>query len=128
LKTKIEGKKMIDKKEVKRQYKQNPPDMGIYQIRNMVNGKILIGCSNNLNGKLNSHRFQLSNGFHINAELQKEYKQYGEENFVFEIIDKLEPKDDPAYSYDDDLCTLEELWLEKLQPYGEKGYNKKKQK
>jgi group I intron endonuclease len=117
---------MIDKKEMKRQYKQNPPPMGIYQIRNLVNGKLLIGNSKNLNGKLNSHKFQLNSGVHINPELQKEYNQYGEENFVFEIVDKLDPKEDPAYNYDDDLITLEELWLEKLEPYGEKGYNRKK--
>jgi hypothetical protein len=114
---------MIDKKELKRQYKQNPPCMGIYQIRNLVNGRILIGCHKNLNGKLNSHRFQLNNGSHINSELQKEYNQYGEANFTFETLDKLEPKDDPAYNYDDDLTTLLELWSEKLQPYGDRGYN-----
>jgi group I intron endonuclease len=117
---------MIDKKELKRQYKQNPPPMGIYQIRNLVNGKILIGNSKNLTGKSNSYKFQLNSGLHINSDLQKEYKQFGEENFVFEILDKLEPKDDPAYVYDDDLNTLEELWQEKLQPYDEKGYNKRK--
>ena len=34
--------------------------------------------------------------------------------------------EDPLYDYKEDLKTLEELWLEKLQPYDEKGYNQRK--
>ncbi|MCX6174164.1 MAG: GIY-YIG nuclease family protein [Ignavibacteriales bacterium] len=115
---------MIDKKEMKKQYKQTLPFMGIYQIKNFINGKIFIGNSKNLHGKSNSYKFQLNSGLHINRDLQEDYIKYGEQNFTFEILDTLEPKDDPAYKYDDDLKTLEDLWLEKLQPFGEKGYNK----
>jgi len=41
-------------------------------------------------------------------------------------VDYLEPKDGPDYNYTNDLAVLEDMWLEKLQPYDEKGYNKKK--
>jgi len=115
---------MLDKKEIKKQYKQTLPPMGIYQIKNLINGKIFLGSSKNLHGKSNSYKFQLNSGLHINRELQEDYSKYGEDNFTFEVLDKLEPRDDPSYNYDDDLKTLEELWLEKLQPYGEKGYHK----
>ena len=115
---------MIDKKELKNQYKQVLPPMGIYQIKNSLNEKIFIGSAKNLHGKSNSYKFQLDSGLHINKELQEDYSKYGEANFTFEILDQLEPKDDPAYKYDDDLKTLEELWIEKLQPFGAKGYNK----
>jgi hypothetical protein len=30
------------------------------------------------------------------------------------------------YEYQADLTLLEELWLEKIQPYGERGYNDRK--
>ena len=114
---------MIDKKELKRQYKQSPPPMGVYQIRNLVNNKIFISSGQNLNGKSNSFKFQLSSGLHYNSELQKDYNKYGEENFVFEVLDTLEPKEDPLYNYAEDLKTLLELWIEKLQPFDDKGYN-----
>ena len=117
---------MIDKKELKKQYKQTLPPIGVYQIRNLANGKIFIGSSKNLNGKSNSFRFQLSAGLHINRQLQTDYTQFGEENFVFEVLDYLEPKEYLAYDFTSDLTTLEELWIEKLQPFGEKGYNKLK--
>ena len=65
---------MIDKKELKKQYKQTLQPMGIYQIKNLVNGKIFIGSAKNLPGKLNSVKFQLENGSHMNSELQKDFK------------------------------------------------------
>ena len=43
---------MIDKKELKKQYKQTLQPMGVYQIKNLVNGKIFIGSVKNLPGKL----------------------------------------------------------------------------
>jgi hypothetical protein len=118
---------MLDKKEIKRQYKQTVQPMGIYRIKNVTNGKIFIGSSKNLNGTFNSCKLQLKTGnFISNRELQKDYTESGEANFVFDIVDRLEPKDDLKYDYSDDLKVLEEMWMEKLQPYGEKGYHKKK--
>jgi group I intron endonuclease len=115
----------MDKKELKKQYKQTLTQMGVYQIKNLVNGKIFIGSAKNLPGKLNSNKFQLEHKSHINHELQKDYIELGEKNFVFELLDELEPKEeDPAYDYTRDLKALENMWLEKLQPFGDKGYNK----
>ena len=31
----------MDKKEIREQYKRLPPDMGIYQVKNLASGKIL---------------------------------------------------------------------------------------
>jgi group I intron endonuclease len=120
---------MIDKKESKKKYKQTVQPMGVYQIRCTANGKIFIGSSKNLPGKFNSLKFQLKMGSYFPlAELQSDYAQYGEEKFSFEVLDYLEPKEDPLYDYSDDLAVLEDLWVQKLQPFGEKGYNKKKEK
>ncbi len=114
---------MIDKKELKKKYKQTLPPMGIYQIRNLVNNKVFVNSGLNLTGKSNSYKFQLSSGLHFNSQLQKDFNQYGEDKFAFEILDTLEPQDDPSYNYEDDLKTLLELWIDKLQPYDDKGYN-----
>jgi hypothetical protein len=119
---------MNDRKELIRKYKQTPLPMGVFQVRNTQNGKILAGKSKALDTKYNSILFQLKMGSFPNKELQNDFVTFGEAVFVYKILDRLEPKDDPLYNYDDDLKTLEELWLDKLQPYGEKGYNTKKQK
>ncbi len=113
----------MDKSELKRHYKDNPPDMGVYQIKNLANNKILIGSHKNLLSRINRHKFELKFGSEGNKGLLEDYKKYGENNFSFEIIDVLKPKDDPDYDYTEDLQVLEELWKEKLNPYGNNGYN-----
>jgi len=117
---------MKDKKEIKKLYKQIVQPMGIFQIKNLASGKIYIGRSTDLNGKINSEKFQLKNNLHMNRELQNDFNDLGEEKFSFEILDRLLPKEKPDYDYDGDLQALKEMWLEKLQPFGTKGYHKKK--
>ena len=114
------------KKELIREYKQNHPQMGVWQIRNMVNGKVLIGASQNLPGILNRHQFALKLGSHQNRILQAEWNELGSENFAFEILDEITPNEEGGNDYLADLAFLEELWIEKLNPFGERGYNERK--
>ena len=114
------------KKELKRAYQQNHPPMGVYQIRNLANEKVFVGSSVNLPGIFNRQRFQLQAGSHQNKALQVDWNQFGEAGFAFEVLDELSPKEDPAYDYRADLVLLEDIWLDQLQPYGERGYNEPK--
>lgn len=114
------------KKELKREYRETPTPMGIYQVRNIVNDKVLIGSSLNLPGVLNRNTFQLKAGAHPNTSLQSEWNEFGSDSFAFEVLDELSATEGPSHDYRADLAFLEEFWLEKLQPYGERGYNKKK--
>jgi hypothetical protein len=113
------------KKELKQEYKQSHQPMGVYQIRNLVNGKVLVGATLNLPGILNRHKFQLKMGGHPNKALQAEWREFGEASFAFEVLDELTPREDPAHDYRVDLAFLEGLWLEQVQPYGDRGYNEK---
>lgn len=96
--------------------------MGVFQIRNLVNGKVFIGSGKNLPGKINSHRFQLEAGSHRNKELQGDFIRYGKEEFAFDVLDYLEPAKEHSrelsYDYTDDLEALENLWREKLMQSG----------
>lgn len=116
----------MNKKELKKEYQQNHTPMGVFQIRNLVNDKVFVGSSLNLPGIINRHKFALGMGGHQNKALQAEWKEFGADNFVFEILDELTPVSDPQHDYREDLKQLEDLWLEKLEPYGERGYNEKK--
>jgi len=117
---------MSSKKDLIRAYKQRIAPMGVFRVANTANGKILIGSSKSLDTKFNSILFQLKIGRFPNPALQADFETCGETKFSYEIIDTLEPKDDPLYNYDDDLKILEELWVDKLKPFGEKGYNSEK--
>lgn len=79
-----------------------------------------------LNGKLNSEKFQLKNDMHMNRELQGDFNELGENQFVFEVMDRLVVKEDPGSNYGNDLLILESMWLEKLQPYAAGGYHQRK--
>lgn len=116
----------MDKKEAIREYKLSHRPMGVFQIRNKTNEKVFIDSSNNIPGKINRHRFALNAGQHASKRLQADWSDLGESAFEFETIEPLEPRNDPQYDYRSDLTTLEDLWIEKLQPFGEKGYNERK--
>ena len=114
---------MSDRAELKRQYKEAIPQMGVFAVRNRANGKILLGASLNLPGMLNRTRFQLQMGVHPNTALQRDWTDGGPDGFSFEVLDELKPVATPGHDYTEDLRTLESLWLDKLQPFGDAGYN-----
>ena len=115
--------KVKTKQDIKREYKERKIPAGIFQVKNSVNGKVLLGSSLNLEGPLNSHKFMLKIGLHRNEALQKDWNEYGPDKFVFEILEIVKVKDDPNFNLSDELTLLEQIWLEKLQPFGERGYN-----
>ena len=114
---------MKSPKDIKKEYKERKKDAGVFQVKNTENGKVLLGSSLNLEGPLSGHRFMLTIGRHRNEDLQREWNEYGPDAFVFEILEVVQVKDDPGFNLDDELTLLEEIWLEKLQPFGERGYN-----
>lgn len=116
---------MDKRKALIQEYKQNPPPAGVYRITNTANGKIFVGRGMNVQAKLNSHQAQLSMACHRNKTLQQDWKRYGAKQFTFEVLDVLELKNESPQQQREELAALEELWLDKLQPYGEQGYNRK---
>jgi hypothetical protein len=115
----------MDKKARLREYKETPRPAGVYQIRNTASGKSFVGASVNLPAILNRHRSELRAGGHRNRELQKDWDEFGAEAFEFEVLDTLAPQGRPDYDPSADLHALEGLWLDKLSPFGERGYNPK---
>lgn len=75
--------------------------IGIYRIKNLVNNKCYYGSSKKIEKRLIRHRRELNNNIHINCVLQRAWNKYGEQNFIFEIVE---------------LCTIE-LLLEIEQKY-----------
>ena len=116
---------MKTRKELKDEYKQMKPRMGIFAIRHIASGRIYIARATNLDLIWNAEKFKLDSGGHPNHALQKDWNDFGAEQFVFEILHELKPSDDPAQDVRSELKALEELTIEDLQPFDEKGYNRK---
>jgi len=104
----------------KQYYEKNKENMksAIYQIKNIKNNKIYIGCSTQLERRWRTHEGLLKKGKHKNSFLQKEYDKYGKDVFVYSILKE--------YQNDIQFQDLEKeetrLILEKKQN-GEKLYN-----
>jgi len=115
-----------DKKQLKKDYQQTPRPMGVFLIRNNTSDKVLVGTSLDLPGIINRHKFQLDAGVHPNKALQADWNEFGAANFAFEIVDELTPRAGETIDYRAELEALEDLWLERLQPFNERGYNSPK--
>lgn len=113
---------MNRKAELKQQYKEMKVEAGVYQIKNTINQKVWIDSTRNLK-TINGKQFQLKMGSHPNKQLQTEWQEYGEDAFVFEVLEVLKKKETGYFDEADELKKLEEKWLQQLQPYGERGYH-----
>lgn len=113
---------MSRRQELNQIYKEIKIEAGVYQIRNTKNGKIFVAGTNNLK-TINGKRFELQMGTSYNKPLQQEWKEYGDDAFVFEILETIVPKQDPFYDLKGAVSKREAYWIEKLEPFGEKGYN-----
>lgn len=64
--------------------------IGIYRIKNLINGKCYYGSSKEIEKRWKTHLNQLRNKKHINCILQNAWNKYGEDNFIFEIVEECE--------------------------------------
>lgn len=76
---------------------------GIYKIINAVNNKFYIGSAVDLKRRKARHFSELRNGKHNNRHLQAAWVKYGEQAFVFVVVEALA---DGA-----DLLAAENVWL-----------------
>lgn len=115
---------MKSKKELKDSYKEMKFKIGVFQIRNIVNNKIYIESSLDLVAIWNRYRFQLNNGLHTNISLQKEWNEFGQDNFRYEILSEIKQDDKKTIdNYRKEAKQLETMFIEDLLPFGDKGYN-----
>lgn len=116
---------MKTRKDLKEEYKNLKIDMGVFQIRNLVNGKIFVGSSQDLKAFWNAQKWQLDFGMHRNAKLQADWKEFGAEQFSYEILGLIKQSDEAGVDYKKELKLLEKLYVEELQPFDDKGYNQR---
>ncbi len=103
-------------------YKLARKAAGVYGVRNLQSGRLLLGSSVNLHGPLNRHRSELRNGSHRCAELQADWKRLGEDLFSFEILDRV-PEALEGLERDAALKELEQKWLAACAPGSPACYN-----
>lgn len=75
----------------------------IYKIINLTSGKFYVGSTTNTRERFRTHRKKLRLGKHHCAHLQAAWSKYGEDSFVFHIVETV-----PAEC---DLQQAEDIWL-----------------
>ena len=105
---------MNTKKELKEAYKQMKIPMGVFQIRNISNNKFLIDHSIDMESKWNRHKMELKFGNHRNRSFQKDWNEYGEEYFVFEVLSEIKSRDQENINYNKELKMLQDMVTEEL--------------
>lgn len=76
---------------------------GIYKIINIINNKFYVGSAVDLKRRKTRHFSELRTGKHNNRHLQAAWVKYGEQAFVFVVVEELSP--------DADLLAAENVWL-----------------
>ena len=113
-------------KRLKREYKDALRPLGVFLIRNTTNDKVFLAGGIDLVGVMNRHRYQLSHGSHVNRELQADWNELGSGKFEFEILEQMEPARDSTFDSRKELEFMLKMWLERLRPFRDRGYNQPK--
>jgi len=128
-KMKPKDKKTSKRKELVQAYiakeAEKETESGVYQVKNMTNGKVFIGTARNI-AKLNGLTFQLNTGSFINKALQKEWTELGEEGFEITVLEAF--ADEDVVNPTKKLKELERHFKDTLQPFGDNGYHKQLKK
>lgn len=80
---------------------------GIYQIRNLVNGKRYIGSAVRIKSRWATHVSELNSGKHGNRYLLSSWRKYGPSAFAFEVIENCEKSS---------LIEREQFWMDLENP------------
>jgi group I intron endonuclease len=86
-----------------------PKISGIYKIINKINGKYYVGSAINFAKRWREHRRKLNKNIHHNLHLQSAWNKYGEVNFLFEIVEKINEK--ITGKFNKKLIELEQKYL-----------------
>ncbi len=89
---------------------------GIYRIENILNRKVYIGSSLDIERRFKQHKQDLKENRHHSYKLQNDFNKYGNfDNFAFEIIEQTECSRT-------ELLVIEQYYIDRYNAY-ETGYN-----
>lgn len=93
---------------------------GVYKIENTINGKIYIGESVKVEDRWIKHKKDLKSNNHHSHKLQRDWNEYGEESFKFELMLSIEHRDMRIVK---GFCVLKEEEYIKKYDTCKNGYN-----
>jgi len=101
----------VSRKQAIQDYKNRPPDRGVFAVRCAASGQVWVGASMDLTPSHNAIWFALRLGRHRNAALQAAFLAHGEGSLHFEILERLD-KDMEPMAVRDLLTVKTRHWAE----------------
>ena len=102
----------------KYQFDENDNSNGIYKFENQINHKIYIGQAENLRKRYKKHFSNIKDNSH-QEDFYKALREYGWDNFSYEILEKFSP----AEYNEEKLDNLECFYIKKYNSLKPNGYN-----
>jgi hypothetical protein len=88
---------------------------GVYQVRNLRTGRVLLASANDLAAARNRFAFAVSTNSCVYHDLAADWRAFGADAFVFEELEGLaRGVDQSPAAFAADIKELEALWREKL--------------
>jgi group I intron endonuclease len=81
--------------------------LGIYQIKNELDGKFYIGSSCDIKRRISTHKYFLRNNSHSNLHLQRAWNKYEEKSFTFSLLEECNAEN---------LHEKEQFYIDSLNP------------
>ena len=105
------------RKEIVSNYKENPPEAGVYRVVNTQTGKSLIGSTTNLDSIYAKLRFARTtgNGSALDMRLRDDVRRYGVDAFEVQTLEVIERRPETTdLELRDELKVLESLCRERF--------------
>ena len=110
------------RRQLRKEYNKIKIYMGVIKVTNTSNGKMFVSGFPNLKNKWLTLKAHMESGRHPNAAFQKDWNTFGADAFTYEVLEQ--KATDTIADVPWEVKMMEKSWLLKLQPFGEKGYNK----
>ena len=99
---------------LRRAYEERSKQAGVFRVVNTANGRIMLGSALDLHAPLNRVKFELDQALCWNAELKRDLETFGRDSFAIEVVETVEPRDDPDFDPAKELEVLELKHLSSL--------------
>lgn len=102
------------KQQLREKAKDHKITMGVLSVKNTETEKQLIQGSLNLEALVNKIKFQLNGGQSANSELQKDWKEFGNDVFTFEFIHIIEAQENSYINYRQEISKAEKMLISEI--------------
>ena len=91
---------------------------GVYRIKNKFNNKVYVGSTvTSFEKRWGEHTYSLNLGKHANYKLQRDWRKYGPNAFIFEILEIVYTKDQ--------IFVREQHWINQISRHSSYNIMKK---